>query len=664
MPKRQTRMFDLSTLNWTVAGYLPTSWTGKSMETGFALEPVIPPVPVRVPGSVQGALRAAGLLPDWFAGLNALACEWVENRDWMFSAPLPDAWFKAGRRFVLHCGGLDGNGLVVCNRKQVGAFDNSFIPYQFDLTEHIQPQGNQLHIIFRTPPRWLGQVGYTSEMKDWKVRFNYTWDWVPRLVQIGPWEAVTLAVTETTAIEALRCRSDWSVADETGTLWLRGSLTSQVPASCRVRMTLRAGGTVVRTAELTDAAFAVGVEWRGLAVQPWWPNGEGDRPLYTVICDLLDEHGNAIDFQERSVGFKHVAWRACAGAPTDADPWICAVNGRPIFLQGINWTPIRPFFADLTREDYRRIIAQYAELGCNIFRVWGGAFLEKSWFYELCDEYGLLVWQEFPLSSSGHENWPHDDEPSMQTLVQTAETYIVRRQHHASLLMWCGGNELQGGMDGGKVGIGLPVTLQHPLMQRWQALVDREDPGRRFMPSSASGPRFVASAADFGKGLHWDVHGPWKGPGANAAEWADYWRRDDALFRSETGAPGASSSELIRQYAGGLPLLPGTMDNPLWRRFSWWLEWELFTKDVGRPPVTLEEYVSWSQARQAAAIGLAVRACKSRFPAIGGIILWMGHDCFPCMANTAIIDFHGQPKPAALAASAVWRKPILGSADE
>ncbi len=657
MPTSPTKQFDLNTIDWTVAGYLPTSWTGKSLETGFALEPVIPPVPMRVPGSVQGALRAAGLLPDWFTGLNALACEWVENRDWMFSAQLPDAWFKSGRRVVLNCGGLDGNGLVVCNRKQVGSFDNSFIPYRFDLTEHILPQGNQLHIIFRTPPRWLGQVGYTSEMKDWKVRFNYTWDWVPRLVQIGPWEPVTLEVTEAATIASLRCRSDWSVAEETGTLWLRGDLAPVGASGWRMRLTLRAGGAIVRNAELTAAAFAAGVEWRGLAVQPWWPNGEGDRPLYTVVGELLDVHGNVIDRQERTVGFKHVAWRPCAGAPADANPWICEVNGRPIFLQGINWTPIRPFFADLTREDYQALIEQYADFGCNIFRVWGGGFLEKAWFYDLCDEYGLLVWQEFPLSSSGHENWPHDDEPSMQTLVQTAETYIVRRQHHASLLMWCGGNELQGGLDGGRVGIGLPVTLQHPLMQRWQALVEREDPGRRFMPSSSSGPRFFANAADFGKGLHWDVHGPWKGPGANAVEWADYWSRDDALFRSETGAPGASSAELIRQYAGGLPLVPGTMENPLWRRFSWWIEWDLFAKEVGRAPVALEEYVSWSQARQAAAIALAVRACKSRFPAIGGIILWMGHDCFPCTANTAIIDFHGQPKPAALAAAEVWRMP-------
>jgi beta-mannosidase len=652
------RNFDLSAIDWTVAGYQPTSWMGKSMELGFMLEAEISPVAARVPGSVQSALREAGQLPDWFEGINSRACEWVENRDWMFSARLPDAWFGEGRRFVLNCDGLDGNGIIVFNKKKIGDFDNAFIPHQFDLTEHVQASGNELHVIFCVPPRWLGQVSHTSQMKDWKPRFNYTWDWLPRLVQIGPWEPITLAVSAGAEIGTFRCRSDWDFVGEIGTLWLKGTVAQGPEAQCRVRLTLRDGATVVKTAEVSTVEFASGVEWRGLQAAPWWPNGAGSRVLYAVTCELVDDTGQILDRHERTIGFKHVTWQACAGAPAGADPWICVINGRPIFLQGINWTPILPTFGDLTREHYLRLVELYRDLGCNILRVWGGAYLEKSWFYELCDEHGLLVWQEFPLCSAGHENWPHEDEPSMAELVGIAESYIVRRQHHASLLMWCGGNELQGGMDGGKVGIGIPVGLDHPLMQRWLALVAREDPGRRFVPTSASGPRFMAHQWEFGKGLHWDVHGPWKVPGSTPAECASYWNNDDALFRSETGAPGASSAELIRHYAGGLPTTPGTMDNPLWRRFAFWLELGDFIKEHGHEPSTLDEYVDWSRTRQATAIAMAITACKTRFPGIGGIILWMGHDAFPCTANTSIIEFDGRLKPAAIAASRIWRSPV------
>lgn len=673
-----SRVFDLASLNWTVAGYIPTSWTGRSMELGFALEPEIAPVPARVPGSVQQALRSAGILPDWFEGLNTRACEWVENRDWMYSAKLPDAWFTTGRRFVLNCGGLDGPGIIVFNKKQVGSFDNAFIPHPFDLTEHVQPSGNELHLIFFLPPRWLGQVGYTSRMKDWKVRFNYGWDWVPRMVQIGPWEPVTLTVSEGAEIEMLRCRTDWDVVRKTGTLWIKGTLKES--DGHRLRVTLLDGDAIVKSSDLTPETFTTGMEWDGLSVAPWQPNGSGDRHLYTVACELLDAEGGCVERQNRRVGFKHIDWQPCANAPKEADPWICVINGKPTFLQGIDWTPILPTFADVTREQYRRLVELYANLGCNIFRVWGGAFLEKTWFYDLCDEHGILVWQEFPLCSSGHENWPHEDEPSMDTLVRIAESYIMQRQHHASLLMWCGGNELQGDKNGGKTGTGKPVGLDHPLMHRWAKLVEREDPGRRFVPTSSSGPRFMAFPSEFGKGLHWDVHGPWKAPGETPEECAAYWDRDDALFRSETGAPGASSAEIIRRYSGGFAVMPCTMENRLWRRFPWWLEWSDFLKekrsggagsennagsaatgDISLPPAesfSLEDYVEWSQARQARLIGLAIRSSKKRFPAIGGIILWMGHDAFPCNSNTSIIDFHGNPKPAALAASEIWKTPV------
>ena len=182
-----------------------------------------------------------------------------------------------------------------------------------------------------------------------------------------------------------------------------------------------------------------------------------------------------------------------------------------------------------------------------------------------------------------------------------------------------------------------------------------EDPGRRFVATSSSGPRFGASLAEVGLGVHWDVHGPWKLDGT-LEQWKDYWSRVDALFHSEFGAPGASSAEIIRKYSGGLPLLPGSAGNPLWRRTPWWIEWPDYLREVGREPQSLEEFVAWSQQRQAEALAFVVGTLKAKFPRCGGAILWMGHDSFPCTANTAIIDFDGHLKPSALALKAVWRR--------
>ena len=139
-----------------------------------------------------------------------------------------------------------------------------------------------------------------------------------------------------------------------------------------------------------------------------------------------------------------------------------------------------------------------------------------------------------------------------------------------------------------------------------------------------------------------------------------YWKADDSLFRSEAGCPGASPAVLIRKYAGGIEPLPATLDNPLWSRTSWWFDWPEFAKAHGREPSGLEEYVDWSQARQAEALSVAASSAKSRFPRCGGFIVWMGHDSFPCSANTSIIDFEGKLKPAATALGNIFLKAAQG----
>jgi beta-mannosidase len=619
---------DLAALDWTLTGFTPFQWQfEKSMELGQELKSEIPPIPARVPGSVQLALREAGLLPDWNLGLNARQCEWAENRHWAYTTTLPATWWSAGQTVRLHCEGLDYAGWIMLNGREVGRFTGSFVPHRFDLTPHLGAGDNRLQIIFDCPPRWLGQFGFTSQITEWKPRFNYTWDWTARLVQAGIWDAIRIEVSDGREVLPARC-------------WTDGDRLHVVTAGGRMRLTLADGARVLRTGEFVDT-----LTWDNLPVERWWPNGHGTQKLYTVTCVPVDG-GESRSWR---VGFKAVRWEPCAGAPAGADPWLCVVNDRPIFLQGVNWSPIRPNFADVTEAEVRTRLETYRDLGCNVLRVWGGAVLEKESFYNACDELGLLVWQEFPLSSSGADNWPPEDPRAIDEMAAIAASYIERRQHHVSLLLWCGGNELQGDLEGGKTGCGKPVTNDHPLIGRLAATVARLDPSRRFLPSSASGPRFVADAKDFGNGLHWDVHGPWRG------ETEEYWQRDDALFRSEVGAPGASPAAVINQYAGGLPVLPGSLANPLWRRVSWWLEWPEFLAEQGREPRDLEEFVAWSQQRQAVFLTRAVAACQGRFPRCGGIILWMGHDSFPCPTNTAILDFHGQEKPAALAVGKLFR---------
>ena len=650
------RIHDLGALEWRVAGFIPHDWRWRTIDE-FASRAEVAPVPMRLPGSVQAALRDAGILRDWYTGLSARECEWVENRHWVVYADLPDEWCadEGVRRLCFE--GLDYEGVIRVNGREAGVFRGSFVPHLFDIGRFLEPTGNSLEIVFTDPPRWLGQMGFTSRMTEWKTRFNYTWDWTSRVVQLGVPGAVTLEAVRGAELEGLRVRTDVVLAGE-GVLTVNGQVSCVEPLSADIEvhalLTDGAGGTVREESIPRDRFDRDGLRWEGLPVELWWPSGEGPQPLYRLTIRVTDGAGEELDRDERTVGFRSVEWLPCEGAPADARPWICSVNRRPLFLQGVNWTPVRPTYADVTPDEIRERVTLYRDLGCNILRVWGGATLETEAFYEVCDELGMLVWQEFPLSSSGFDNWPPEDPVAVEEMGSIAESYIARRAHHTSLIIWCGGNELQGAPDGGTEGIGKPVDESHPMIAALARVVERDDPGRRFLPTSSSGPRFGAEPGEFGLGLHHDVHGPWQLPEGTLAGAQAYWAGDDALFRSEVGVAGASPVDVIEEYAGDLPVMPASGDNPLWRRTSWWIQWPEFLEEVGREPTDLAEFVAWSQERQAKGLVLAAKSCKSRFPRCGGFIVWMGHDCFPCTANTAIVDFHGRPKPAALALKQVF----------
>ena len=633
---------DLATASWTLTGYAPDAWRFlEGIDLGapnFCSE--IAPMPARVPASVQQLLLEHGLIPDWNHGMDSRAAEWVENRIWIFSTTLPRAWLEAGKVRRLRCAGLDHAGWVCCNGRLVGRFANGFTEHTFDLSAVPLADQNALQIVFDLPPRWLGQFNFTSRIKDWKARFNYTWDWQPRLVQIGIWDRVTLEVTDGRELAGMRCTYD------------AGGLVLFGKAPDKVEVRLEDGARCIVSGVVEPAALAGGATFLvGTKAEPWWPNGAGAQKTYRLTCRLAGPDGETADTWTRTVGFKDVTWRACEGAPAGADPWICVVNGRPLFLQGVNWTPIRPNYADVTAADYEQRIREYAAMGCNVFRVWGGAFLETETFYDLCDRYGILVWQEFPFSSSGIDNWPPEDPAVIAEARPIVRDYIARRQHHAALLCWCGGNELQGAMDGGKFGSGVPTPATHPMLQMMAGETAALDPTRRFLHTSPTGPRAQAVEKEFGQGLHWDVHGPW---------WPvpqSYWEGDDSLFRSEVGTGGASPLDILERYYGPTALLPFDESNPLWRRFGFWIQGEAFVKDHGRPARDLAEFVAWSQQLQARSLDMAARAIKRRFPRNGGMIVWMGHDPFPCPINTAVLDFLGRPKPGAEALKRIFLTP-------
>lgn len=643
----QHKSFDASNIDWKLWGYRPNYW-----RMNFDFEQFkgnwaeYSNIDMEIPGSVQMALKNAGIIEDWNVGLNSNKIEWIENRHWLIAGRIPDSWLSGKQeKTILECKGLDYKGTLMVNGKEAGKFENAFLPYSFDISGFLKESNNTVVFVFECPPENLAQIGWTSQVKDWKPRFNFGWDWVPRIVQTGIWDKVYIHMgnAHSASLEQIQVIAGADKNKDLGHLSIKANANAlALKGMVKVELT-GSNGKKILEESFPAGDLSTPKVWNKLAAKRWYPNGLGDQPLYELKLTLFDENGKESQVIEKRVGFRNLDWLPCKGAVAEAEPWICSVNNQSFFIQGINWTPIRPNFADLKEEDYRKLLKTYKDIGINTIRIWGGGFPEKDWLYDICDELGILIWQDFPLSSSGLENYPPEGEKEIYTVTQIVKHYVSRLHHHASLMLWCAGNELY---ERGDVA---PITDKHAMISSMKDAVLSLDPSRKFVPGSPSGPSIYADYSTYGKGINWDVHGPWNLPFTekdktmNAVR--DFWTRSDALMHSEVGVPGAMSAEMMNKYKGEYHVLPASVENPLWRNVNWWVQWDEYLADKGNPQ-NLEEYINWSQKRQSEGVCIAVKASKDRFPACGGFIIWMGHDCFPCMVNTSLLDFEGNPKPA------------------
>ncbi len=642
--------YDLTAQQWTLTSYLPWEYqTGPCAEVGAMPKPDSGPVPVTVPGSVQAALRDAGIIPDWNYGLNSRQCEWIENRHWNFEVRMPADSFDPNKQYRLVLEGLDHAGQIMLDGQTIYEFDNAHVPHTVALNGLGGRAEHTLSILFYCPPRWLGQFGWTSRCRDFKPRFYYGWDWTSRVVQVGITGPVYIEEVPPVELIGIITRPHLDLETRTGSLTIGCKINHNDaetdPAAFSVNLALTDPDTnkTVHEQTLTIPEFASekSINIADLQVLPWWPNRMGPQKLYDFSITVKDPAGNPIQAVKRTLGFKNIRFEHAPGRE-NADPWVCHVNGSEVFLCGVNWTPIRPNTADVSQADYVQRLETYKDLKMNLLRVWGGASIEKQTFYDQCDRLGLLVWQEFPLCSSGFENLPPDDDEYISRFGEIVTSYIHRLHYHPSLLLYSGGNELTDTK-------AVPLTeATHPILKRTGDIIRQLDPGTRFVPTSPSGPSFMADPEKYGQNQHWDIHGPWKHKGTLDDAFLRYWKNDDSLFRSEMGAPGPSPVGLIEKYAGNAPILPISVQNPLWSRTGWWLELEHYIAENGSEPETLAQYVAWGGKRQEDILAIAVSNCIRRFPECGGFLLWMGHDSFPCTANTSIIDFDGNLKPAAV----------------
>lgn len=314
------KKFNLSNLDWKLSGSQPWMWKlGSSMELGEELQCEIKNVPANVPGSVQKALLDAGIIKDWNLGQNARDCEWVENRHWIYNVTIPNEYFNEGSRWSLNFNGLDYCGIVFVNGKELASFENAHIPLSIDLTSSVNENPGkdvQLSVVFLLAPRWQGQFGYTYKMLDWKPRFNYHWDWVCRLVQIGFWDDVFIEAFDEKLLDT-RCYS--SSDGSNAKIEIRGEIDSNPDNFIHTILNDPDGNIISENdfsvAQLRTENISIDVN----SPQLWFPNGKGNQPLYQLLVQLKNIDDKILDEYDAKIGFRKVKWLPCEDARKDAD---------------------------------------------------------------------------------------------------------------------------------------------------------------------------------------------------------------------------------------------------------------------------------------------------------------------------------------------------------
>ena len=629
--------------SWILKGWMRYQWNlAAKMETGVVSVPAYGPFPARVPGGVHSDLLRAGAIEDWNYGTNSLKSEWIEHREWSYERGFELPPEMDGQDIILHCDGLDFSGQVEVNGVIVLRFKGMHKRFEADITAACKKRGkNKLAVLFYQPPEVDALFGYTSRKSELKSRFNYTWDWCPRIVNTGIWRDIYIQSVSKACIKDFYPKA--AVSGDNKTICI--SLETDIIESGDYTVKYTLGQD--KHPPLTGVhAFASG---RGRHteiftidagdVRLWYPNGYGEHPLYEIKVELQKDEV-CVDCATKKVGFRSIEFIKNEDSK-NALAYTCVVNGEKIFIRGFNWTPLSPIYGTVTRQDYIRYLSIFKNANVNMIRVWGGAILESVDFYDICDENGLMVWQEFTQSSSGIDNTPCEEKEFIEDIVSVAKEHVLRRRHHACHALWCGGNELM--WDNA-----VPVDFRSRNLSSLKGVVDTLDSGKYMLPASPSGNFFNFSPEHVGEYYNHEVHGPWDYLGDVA-----HYRHnniDDSLFSSEVGCPAMPRLESIIKYSGGCKTWPADETNPYYmHRGAWWIRIREFTHMFGAfadDGSQLDEYVAASRYIQAESLGYSAQSARRAFPHRSGFIIWAGNEPFPNCANCSVIEYDGTAKPA------------------
>jgi beta-mannosidase len=611
-----------------------------------------------VPGCVHTDLLANGKIEDPFYRLNEHELQWIDKVNWEYKTSFNiDSDAIKRDRIALDFKGLDTYADVFVNGTQVLSADNMFREWMVEVKPHVKEGTNELRILFHSPIveglKKYDANGYVIPVSDndqalngeveggkavsvytRKAGYHFGWDWGPRLVSSGLWRPVYLAVWDDARIENLQLKQN-SVSEKeaklTAVFEIEGNSENQAT------VTIENDGTELAHVDikLTKGISTYAVDFKIDNPKLWWTNGLGEANLYNIKGKLMI--GKRITEKYERIGIRTL--ELVRDKDQKGTSFYFKLNGVPVFMKGANYIPNDIFETRVTDEMYKKVINTSKISNFNMIRVWGGGIYENDRLYDLCDENGILVWQDFMFACAMYPG----DAAFQENVKQEAIDNIKRLRNHPSIALWCGNNEILSAWTRWGWKQKEEAKSQEDADKIWKAYTDifhhilpdavsMYDPGRSYWDSSPCAG--MGKTADLANG---DDH-----------YWGVWWGKDPfkmyathiARFMSEYGFQSFPEMKTVKQYATpeDYDIYSDVMKSHQ-RSSIGNGTIEYYMLQDYKKPKDFESFLYVNHVLQAEGIKFALEGHRRAAPYCMGSLFWQINDCWP-VASWSSTDYY------------------------
>jgi beta-mannosidase len=594
-------------------------------------------------------LLANQMIPDPFRGTNEREVQWVNESEWWYRKEV-DLTDDMVNRDVLELvfAGLDTYATVWFNDVKIGEASNMFTPWRFNIKAEAKTGKNVIAIRFKPVYKVAGELEekhkhkYTCLSSDnfsarpyvRKAQYSFGWDWGPTLPTSGIWREAKVVAYNTARlgyVAGLPQEVKWDKAT------IR--IVAEVHAVKEDEITVKFGlsGFGVNLKKETTLQAKVGRNFAECTMdveqpQLWWPRGYGEPSRYDGTVEI-SSGSELLETQTVKVGIRKI--ELIEEPDEEGKTFIFRINDQNVFCKGANWVPADSFLPKVNYEQYFKLLTLAADANFNMLRVWGGGVYEDDHFYNLCDQLGIMVWQDFMYVCAGYP----EEEWFLREAEREAMEAVLRLRGHPSIVVWCGNNENQ---------------WLHNILWRTRDKVERLygseiyeslllqvskflDPTRPYRPSSPFGGE-DASGRHEGDRHNWEV---W-------SQGIDYpaYLKDTGRFISEFGWQAPPTMELLKAYLEDADLTPNSHAFKAHEKQTGGLEVLRALLAIHYPvPDDLSLFVLYGQLNQGDALKTAVTHWRSRMFKTSGCLIWQLNDCWPVI-SWSLIDYGLNPKAA------------------